>query len=428
MKNLWRSTAYLLIAVTIAVSSCKKDNIQPSSPSSANDSLKEFVYQLMHYWYYWNDKIPDVNVSDYSNADSLLNAMLYKTYDKWSFMDKTAVVDALYNEGEYFGYGFYLGWDAMNNLRVIIVYDSTDAYQAGLRRGDIITDINGTSVNNISSYDFFFNTSPGSISFHYLDKNSISHSLTIDKKTVKMNGVLDKEVFNVGNKKTGYIVYDSFLGYSETELDNAFQMFKDSSITELIVDLRYNGGGYVTLAEKMADFIAPSNSVGKVLYNRKLNQQRSSQYDVTMYFKSESLNLNLNRVFFITSDLTASASELVINSLKPYMDVIMIGQHTYGKPVGMYGWEFQDYAIYPVTNQTFNAAGFGDYFDGLPVDKQVADDRTCEWGTPTEACLKQAIYYIAHGSFEPVIALKSAATQKKMRMKPKKQNVLIINR
>jgi carboxyl-terminal processing protease len=401
----------LLVVVMFISQSCRKDD--KNDGMSSQDSVYYAVDAIMHYWYLWNDSVPDVDYLSFSTPQDLMDA-LKVSRDKWSFVDTEEAVSSLFEEGEDFGFGFYLGWDTetaqpTTHMRVLFVYNNTDAYAAGIRRGCIIEEINGVSPLQISSFDAFFSTDPGTMTFKFIDNNGAEHSTSLTKKKYNMNGVLYSNTYTVDGKKTGYMVFQSFLGYSKSELEETIDFFKAAGITELIVDLRYNGGGYVTLAEEMANIIVPNNAVGSTFFTQKYNKYRSQENDTVIKFKSEARNLNLDRVFFITNQYSASASELVINGLDPHMDVIKIGNTTYGKPVGMDGFLFNGWVIYPVTAQSFNADGFGDYFNGLAPDKQVNDYHKYDWGDETEPALSQAFYYIANGTFDTQSMVKEAA-------------------
>jgi len=217
--------------------------------------------------------------------------------------------------------------------------------------------------------------------------------------------VLFSDIYNVSGYQTGYLVFDSFLGYSKQELEEVMAYFKAGNIEELIVDLRYNGGGYISLAKEMCEMIMPTETVNKIFYTSKHNNIVGRKYDATTLFSESELNLDLDRVFFITTGNSASASELVINSLDPYMEVLTIGSATHGKPVGMYGFDFKDWYLFPVTVQMYNANGYGDYFDGLIPDCLAEDDLSTDWGDETEASLSQAFYYISNGTWNDALAI-----------------------
>ncbi|MBA7518796.1 hypothetical protein ES705_10869 [subsurface metagenome] len=205
---------------------------------------------------------------------------------------------------------------------------------------------------------------------------------------------------------------------------------KANNITQLIVDLRYNGGGYISLAQELAEIIIPAEKTGEEFFTAIHNDNVSSNYDTTFYFSENELNLDLDRVFFITTSRSASASELVINSLEPYMEVITIGSSTHGKPVGMYSFYFQDWLFAPVTIQLINSDGYGDYFNGLPPDCIAEDGLDKSWGDETESSLSQAFHYISFGIFDNTLIATTKSSEKVLRRTNdwNKQELLLLDR
>ncbi|HET9826503.1 MAG TPA: S41 family peptidase, partial [Chitinophagaceae bacterium] len=216
--------------------------------------------------------------------------------------------------------------------------------------------------------------------------------------------------------KVGYLVFNQFFGQpSRNELAQAFNYFQSQGISDLVVDLRYNPGGSVETEDTLSNFIAPSTTNNQVMYQYIFNQTlQSNQHqlirkklgygnifgtaDNTIKFAKAGA-LNLPRVFFIVTGNTASASELLINNLRPYMDVKLIGDTTYGKPVGFFPIPIYNYDIYPISFKTVNSAGSADYYHGFAPDKLTADGVDKSWGDVTEPSLASALQYITTGAF-----------------------------
>jgi carboxyl-terminal processing protease len=403
LRNIFRNKSFtticiVLIALLFAGCNKKEDNTAVGS----QDSIYIFIDEVMNSWYYWYKEVPQVDIFQYNEPSALLDALVYKPLDRWSFIDNAETINSLFEEGQTFGFGFMIRFDYSGNLHVIYVYKNSDAYSQGIRKGNIVRSINGTDVANFTNTDFdpFFDDSPATWTFEILDNNSQQHQITLTKTTITQNAVFLKKIFdNVAGKKVGYLAYEDFLGYGKPELDEAFTYFKDNQIDELIVDLRYNLGGYVSLAQQMAEMIIPSTIVGHEFVSFSHNDLVAPNEDTTFYFAHNALNLNLQRVFFLTTQFTASASELVINSLTPYMNVYLIGSQTHGKPVGMYGFLFHDWYLYPVSFKVLNAKGYGDYFNGLPVDMQTDEGLDKDWGDSLDPAIDQALFFIQNGTF-----------------------------
>ncbi len=175
--------------------------------------------------------------------------------------------------------------------------------------------------------------------------------------------------------------------------------FLQENVRDVIIDLRYNGGGYVSMAERLGNYLAPLAANGNLMMRQQYND-KYSQYNRTDNFRKQG-SLNLNRVFFIVSNSTASASELLINNLKPYMEVILVGPNkTYGKPVGFFPIPVADWYIFPISFRTTNKNGEGNYYGGLALNYQVADGLDKDWGITTESSFGSALTYITSGVFK----------------------------
>ncbi|MCK5662371.1 MAG: hypothetical protein KAI17_02745, partial [Thiotrichaceae bacterium] len=195
----------------------------------------------------------------------------------------------------------------------------------------------------------------------------------------------------------GYLAFKSFLATSDAELKVVFSDFNAAGVNKVILDLRYNGRGRVSVARNLASFMVPSsltNELFALLKQNDKHQDLNSSY----YFKSMVNELDLDRVVVITSGSTASASEMVINGLKPFVDVKTVGNKTFGKPVGMNPVEFDDKVILPITFATYNQDGEGEYFDGIPYDCFVKDDLNFDFGDPLEPMLAEALVVSQKGT------------------------------
>lgn len=430
MRKFLHVTTIAITFILLTVNCKKEEPIVPAQKNEGprlNDSVYWFVNGVMNYWYLWNEEIPEVDYLSYDSPTELLDD-LTSPQDKWSFVDEKKAVEGIFKYGEYFGFGFYMSWDEKGHLQVAISYKNSDAYKNGIKRGCKITHINDIHVQSVTqgTFDNFFNDKSLSMTFKFIDPTGKSQSISLQKKTIQMNGVIHKEIITQDEKKIAYLVYDSFLEYTKQDLTEALTDFNNIGIDELIVDLRYNGGGHIYVSEFLADVIVDPSKVDEVFYELTHNKAVGDMYDTTHTFKSNSLNLGLKRVFFIVSDHSASASELIINGLKPHMEVITIGKTTHGKPVGMYGFTFQDWIVYPVTTQTVNADGYGDYFDGIIPDMHVQEKMGMPWADITDPWFSSALYYIKNGEFDYSIILNKSAGKPVMLSEfPKEKRILI---
>jgi C-terminal processing protease CtpA/Prc len=304
------------------------------------------------------------------------------------------------------GHGFLIGLDQNDNLRIAFVYRGTEAHNKGVRRGWIIQSVNGTAANTGNVFDLLGEAKKDvSNTIGFLDNSGTQVQLTLTKEAVAITPVLDFRVLEAHSKKIGYMVFQDFIDTADVELDEAFSLFTSEGIDELVVDMRYNGGGSVSVAQYLAGWMIGKDHGDETFVNFKHNRKLSS-WDTTLNVPQRAEALNLNRVFFIGTSSTASASELVINGVKPYVpSVILAGSTTHGKPVGMYAFPFidYDYVVLPIAFKYTNADGEGDFYDGIAPDLPADDDLTHDFGDPEETSLKAILDYIGNES----VALKS---------------------
>jgi C-terminal processing protease CtpA/Prc len=279
----------------------------------------------------------------------------------------------------------------------------------GITRGYKITKINEKTVSSIiadNSLSAAFGEDKEGVqtSIEVEDLTGKIRTITLAKVAVNMNTVLHRDVREVNGRKVGYLVFNSFIEKSKEELNEAFTYFQTMGVRELILDLRYNGGGSLDIARHLAGLIASSRAAGRDFVTLTYNTAKQSQ-NKPYLLETVPLHIPLERLFVITSTSSASASEAIINGLKPYMPVITIGNRTHGKPVGMNVWRVNGYAVVPITFKVANANGEAEYFEGIAADGLVKDDLTALFGDPSEDCLAQALYYIGHGTFSaPLLA------------------------
>jgi len=370
----------------------------PYAPASdAIADQNDFVYRLMRDVYLWYDKVPEgIDPAAFDSPEQLLDAIKYKTLDRWSFIELKSVVDAYYGEGQYYGLGIKLGYDQDNNVRIALVYPDSPADIHGLVRGDKILEINGQEVDDIDDVE----NNLQNINIIKIQKiDNTINSIVISNDYFTIPSVYTKKILTNNGKKIGYLMFLGFIEPAQNDLQNAFAYFQNEGIDELIVDLRYNGGGLVKIAKELGSLISGRGD-DDIFYKYRYNN-KYQLYNSPVRFTTYAESLHLNRIIFLTTEQTASASELVINGLKPYMDVITIGSTTHGKPVGMCRYEFADKVIYPITFSLVNVNDEGDYYDGISPVCSAEDELTVALGNATEDMLETALFYIQNGTCPP---------------------------
>ncbi len=399
-----------LIGVLFLGVSCSKDEVIPEDEIIEEEEIVEnsltYIYDVFNDHYFWLDEVPKLDPNTYSSNEELVDALRYDKIDRWSFVADLDAYLALYEEAETKGYGVGMSLDPDNKLMVRFTYKNAPMGLAGVDRGWEIHKINDTAVTDLPDILGAFDTdSP--VKFTFVDLLGDTVSRTMTRTDYNMNTVLHTSVIETESAKVGYLVFESFLDPSEAELNEAFTYFKEQNISELIVDLRYNGGGSFYIAYQLAGLIGGDDILNKPLASFVYNSKHTADNETYGYYEMNAHSVNLDRLFFITTESSASASEFVINSMFPYKEVILVGEKTHGKPVGMQVFASEDYnlALAPVTFQIVNANENGHYFNGVPVDYPEVDDIYHAWGDPEEACLKQALNIIEGND---VVVMKSA--------------------
>lgn len=405
-----------LIAAVAGLSiliSCKKNDSDsnPQPPVSAADKLKDSVVSYSRDIYLWYSQIPaSFNGRSYDDPDKIMTAIRsYSTepgftqpVDRWSFAAKKQDWDNV-SSGAAEDFGLNVFFKVEGDLRVRFVEKASPAGLAGIRRGWRIIKINNntniTTGNANFIVDAVYNSTASSFTFEKPDGNTVD--INLSAASYQEHPVFLDSVYTTGAKKTGYLVFNSFLGDTveiRNEFQRVFSRFASENIDEVVVDLRYNGGGYVNVQKKLADYLVNASANGQVMMKQQFND-KYTQYNETTNFQKKG-SVNLSRVFFIVSSSTASASELVINNLKPYMDVVLVGSSkTYGKPVGFFPIPVGEWYIFPVSFRSTNKSGEGNYFDGFALNNQVADGLDKDWGDTDESAFASVLQYISTGAF-----------------------------
>ena len=362
------------------------------------DEQNSYVYNYMKDNYLWYKEMKEVDYTKYGSVYDLF-ADLKVPQDRWSFIVDKQVFDDYFSGKGYIGFGFKFS-KISGKYYLQLVFDNSPAKEAGLQRGDELVSVNGKNLANLGKEDIvnlFGERKLGVERDFVLKRGSNSYSRTLKKREITVKSVMQKSIIDVDGKRVGYLLFDKFIETSFNELDSAFAYFKDEGVDTLIIDLRYNGGGLVSVAEHFASLIKAEED-SSLLFKLQFNDKNRDK-DMSYHFKANSYSLSgISRVYFLTTSSSCSASEALINGLKPYMDVKIIGSKTCGKPVGMVGGEFCNKYIVPIEFQILNSQNVGGYFNGISPTCQVTDDITHNLGDSNEAMLKEAIYYINNGS------------------------------
>ncbi len=394
MKSFSRFRILLILLIPF-IATCNKDD-------NHIEYINNQLYDLMRDWYFWYDEmpVPQPDPANYNDPQDYMDAITYAEVDKWSYIVTQEENQQYFEEGKSIGHGFSLGLDDANQIRIIFVYPGTEAAIKGVERGWILSKINGvTAPPNNSVFEMMGNNAVGvSNTYTFLDHEGLTKVVTLTKENYSIVPVLHSEVITLGSDKIGYMVFQDFINPATGGLDETLQSFVNAGINELVIDLRYNGGGMVSICQQFAGWLVGKTHANEVLVSFEFNNKHSSE-NVTLKVPSKTNGLDLDRVFFIGTQNTASASEMLINGLKPFVsDVILAGSNTHGKPVGMNGFQIDEYIAYPITFSYYNKNHEGDFFGGLVPDIAATDDFKHDFGDLNEPMLKSVLDYIDSGS------------------------------
>lgn len=367
-------------------------------------SLREFM-QSQYFWYR-DMPAPDENAA---GMDAYFRSMLVPQ-DRFSYSEPTELYRQVFTEGRRIGYGYTLVWADMarTQLRVRTVEPLGPAARAGLARGDRIVSIDGHSPTDIAAGLLPPVTTPGvPRTFTVVTAQGQWKMLTASSEDYQLSPVGPSNVFEApaggAPAKVGYLAYHQFVVYSHERLQEVFAGFAQAGVSDVILDLRYNGGGDVTVSRQLASLVGGTATLGQIYANLRFNEQQAGRkqyllFNMPMATAGTPLQQGLPRLFVIASASTASASELLINGLKPFVDVVLIGETTYGKPYGFVPHELCGTTYQAVQFEALNAEGAGGFTAGFPPTCAVADDLEHQLGDPQEARLRTALNYVATGS------------------------------
>lgn len=403
----------LLLGLFIFTTISCEDNDDNAVPKALQS--KDFVWKGLNLYYLWQDNIDDLAddrfanqeqlntyTESFANPTELFNNLLYErsTIDKYSviYSDYSVLEGVLSGNTKSNGVDFAISRKPGSSTEVYgwvrYIVPNSDASTKDIQRGDIFYAVNGTTLTVENYRTLLLSTDNYTLNLADYDGGTITpngQSVALTKTNLAENPILLNTVITQGEKKVGYLMYNGFYGQYDNQLNTVFGNFKSQGVTHLVLDLRYNSGGSVNTATKLASMITgqfPGQLFAKQQWNEKAQAYYESKNPNSLLNKFYSgLNgLNLTKVYILTSQASASASELVINCLKPYINVIQIGDKTTGKNVGsitLYDSptfakkdvnSSHKYAMQPIVLKIVNKDGFGDYTAGISPNIEVIEN------------------------------------------------------
>lgn len=400
----------LTLVIITALASCGGGNdsqqpIQSGFQACSVPDQNAVFFEFMQNTYLWYDELPaSIDPLAYSNVNAMLDDVRV-TQDRFSGFTDREEYDNFFVNATFTGFGFSSDQSTDLNAYIVrYVFADSAAEQAGLRRGDRLTNINGLSVAQINA-DVISNETvfgPDEVGFTIditFEKPSGEVVTTqMSKIEVSTNTVFATQVFTSNVGEVGYLSFQNgFIEASDAELEASFEQLASANVGELILDLRYNSGGRISVAENLASFIVDNSAIGNVFATLAYNDKNTSR-NSTFRFTNKINDLDLSRVVVLTTPSTCSASELIINGLAPHMEVVTIGTATCGKPVGQNPDFYCDQVLSAINFRTVNSLDQGEYFDGLSPSCLVQDAIVADWGSLDDPIYAEAVNYINTGS------------------------------
>jgi C-terminal processing protease CtpA/Prc len=375
-----------------------------------------------------SDLNPDSFTSVQAYVDALVAPARAQGKDRFYTRVSSIAQDAEFlDTGSSVGLGVRLATDvAARRVLIFEAFEGAPALAAGIDRGTEILAI-GTSTANLVTVDSIIaaegaagvtaalgpNTAGTSRVLRVRDANGTTRDVTVTKADFTLTPISSRYgalIIDDGGKKVGYLNLRSFIDPAEPPLRGAFAQFKAQGINEVIVDLRYNGGGTSAGAELLTNLLLGQRTPADVM-NYRVHRPSKSNMNFTRFFAPQPQSIPSMKVAFIGTASTASASEAVMNSVLPYLGggTALIGANTFGKPVGSsvsFDRPQCDDRLSPINFATQNANGQGDYFDGLASrflrTCTAADDPSRQLGDPQEASIQVALDFLAGRSCTPI--------------------------
>jgi len=405
-------------------------------PANAACSLRaqqDFADGVLNEWYLFPNLLANANPASFNNLQSYLDARVAPARalgrDRFfTFANSIAEENALITSGSSAGFGIRISYlPDERRLEVVEAYENGSGFAAGLDRGSDIIAI-GTASNNLRSVASLFasggsqavanalgpSTAGTTRVLRFVQPNGTTIERSITKADFSLDPVSDRYgalILNDGPRRIGYINLRTFIiADAANQLRAAYGQFAAQGVTELIIDLRYNGGGLVSVANTMGDLMG-AGRVGQV-WSRTVLRASKANLNETRNLAAEPNAIAPTKVAVIATDATASASELVTNSLIPYLgnNIALVGSNSFGKPVGQQGFDLAacDLRLRVTSFQTVNADNQGEYFNGLasvmPNTCLAGDDVTRPLGDPREASIAAALDFLAGRACTPIAA------------------------
>lgn len=403
-----RASRVAVVVSSMLLAACGSDEVAPAPGGGAGvcsvQGQKELLLDYMYEDYFWADDLPaDIDVNDYPDVYAML-ANIRVPEDRYSFLLTEEEYQARFVDASFAGFGFSSTVTDDNRVVMRYVYNDSPAAEAGLQRADELIRVAGELVSTLLAENrlneaFGPGTVGTTVELEWRSPDGSEQSAQVTKAIVETNTVFAPTVYTVDDRLVGYFVLDSFIDRTGDDLNGAYDIMAAANVDDLIIDVRYNGGGLINYANQLASQAAGNNVLGNVFVTYNFNSNNQNRNQTALFSLVDGVQqLDLDRVFVLTTGASCSSSEILINSLRPFVDVVAIGETTCGKPVGQSVTQLCDKRTFVVNFETVNALGQGRYYFGLAPNCPVQDAIVADWGNPLDPLQGAANEYISTGS------------------------------
>lgn len=406
----------------------------PVNTTCSLQNRQSWAFDQINEWYLFPETLPaSLNSAPFASVQTYVDALTATARDQgrdrfFTFITSIAEENAFLNSGATAGFGIRLSYDSIaSRVFILEAFEGAPALIAGIDRGAELLAI-GTNTDNLQSVTALFaqggsaavssalgpSTAGTSRVLRYNDGAGNIITSTVIKAAFDIQPISPRygiQIIDNGGTKVGYVNLRTFIDSAEQQLRDGFERFRNEGVTELVIDLRYNGGGLVRTAELFNDLMGANRFASDVQGVTRFRASKSAN-NQTRNFQSQSQAISPSKIAFITTGSSASASESVINAMIPYLgnNMALVGSNTFGKPVGQIGLDRSacDDRIRIVAFTTENADGNANYFDGLAGSVanscQASDDVTLTLGNPAEASTARALGFLSGAACTAIAA------------------------
>jgi carboxyl-terminal processing protease len=403
-----------------------------SSAACAEPARKQFVLDAARQWYLFPELLPSaVDAAGFPTAEALLDHLTATAREQrkdrfFSYMTTRSAENSLLGEGQFIGFGFRTRTDPVSRPFVTEVFESSPAADAGMQRGDEIVAVDAGAgfvpvtqllADGSTISDALGPAEAGVRRDLRLLRNGTTREAILTKRTVTIDPVSSVYGARVlplpGTTGVGYVNLRTYIATADSQLRDTFAQFRGLGLDYFIIDLRYNGGGLVSTAEILGDLLGGDRSTADVQL-RMVHSAAKAAENTTRNFRPAAQSVRPVRIAFLTTAATASASEINVNTMAPWVEIAIVGEDTFGKPVGQLAFDLQgcEDRLRLVAFKLENARGDGDYYDGLaatlPFACAAPDTLEQPLGAVSEGLTAAALAWLGTGACTNVIAATTA--------------------